>query len=135
MIGHTDCGSTSHTGNTATCYGKPVSAHLAAHRYLEAIPVGVCSAGDAPGALMPALVPRRLASVVTGDDPAGSVVDATGKVHGMDNLYVVDGSVLPRSSRVNPSLTIYAWSLRVSDLLTRLATEAHDAADLESATA
>jgi choline dehydrogenase-like flavoprotein len=32
-------------------------------------------------------------------------------------LYVVDGSVLPRSSRVNPSLTIYAWALRVADLL------------------
>jgi choline dehydrogenase-like flavoprotein len=25
--------------------------------------------------------------------------------------------VLPRSSRVNPSLTIFAWSLRVADLL------------------
>jgi choline dehydrogenase-like flavoprotein len=30
---------------------------------------------------------------------------------------VVDGSVLPRSSRVNPSLTIYAWGLRVAELL------------------
>jgi choline dehydrogenase-like flavoprotein len=26
----------------------------------------------------------------------------------------VDGSVLPRSSRVNPALTIYAWALRVA---------------------
>jgi choline dehydrogenase-like flavoprotein len=41
----------------------------------------------------------------------------------------VDGSVLPRSSRVNPSLTIYAWSLRVADLLVRsLAAEARTAA-------
>ncbi len=31
----------------------------------------------------------------------------------MENLYVVDGSALPRSSRVNPALTIYAWALRV----------------------
>ena len=37
----------------------------------------------------------------------------------MDNLYVVDGSVLPRSSRVNPSLTIFAWALRVSEMLAR----------------
>ncbi len=66
-------------------------------------------------------------SLVAGHDPARSVVDAGGKVHGMDNLYVVDGSVLPRSSRVNPSLTIYAWSLRVSELLNRRATESCDA--------
>jgi len=72
-------------------------------------------------------------SLVAGDDPASSVVDAAGKVHGMDNLYVVDGSVLPRSSRVNPSLTIYAWSLRVSELLTRHAIEARDDSTPESA--
>jgi choline dehydrogenase-like flavoprotein len=35
----------------------------------------------------------------------------------MENLYVVDGSVLPRSSRVNPALTIYAWGLRVASKL------------------
>lgn len=53
-------------------------------------------------------------TLVAGNDPAVSVVGADGRVHGMDNLYVVDGSVLPRSSRVNPALTIYAWSLRVA---------------------
>jgi choline dehydrogenase-like flavoprotein len=35
----------------------------------------------------------------------------------MHGLYVVDGSILPRSSRVNPSLTIYAWGLRIGDLV------------------
>jgi choline dehydrogenase-like flavoprotein len=74
-------------------------------------------------------------SLVAGDDPARSVVDATGKVHGMDNLYVIDGSVLPRSSRVNPSLTIFAWSLRVSDLLIHEATEVRGASRRESALA
>jgi choline dehydrogenase-like flavoprotein len=54
-----------------------------------------------------------------GSDPTTSVVDARGAVHGMRGLYVVDGSVLPRSSRVNPSLTIYAWALRTADLLVR----------------
>ena len=56
-------------------------------------------------------------TLVTGRDPAHSVVDADGRVHGLENLYVVDGSILPRSSRVNPSLTIYAWALRVADRL------------------
>ncbi len=74
-------------------------------------------------------------SLVAGNDPTRSVVDATGKVHGMDNLYVVDGSVLPRSSRVNPSLTIFAWSLRVSDLLGQHNRETRDAADREHALA
>jgi choline dehydrogenase-like flavoprotein len=56
-------------------------------------------------------------TLVTGNDPATSVVDARGRVHGMDNLYVADGSVLPRSSRVNPALTIYAWGLRLASHL------------------
>jgi choline dehydrogenase-like flavoprotein len=56
-------------------------------------------------------------TLITGNDPNASVVDADGRVHGMRNLYVVDGSVLPRSSRVNPALTIYAWGLRVASRL------------------
>jgi len=56
-------------------------------------------------------------TLVTGADPKTSVVNEMGKVHGIENLYVVDGSILPRSSRVNPSLTIYAWALRVASLL------------------
>jgi choline dehydrogenase-like flavoprotein len=53
-------------------------------------------------------------TMAAGTDPTDSVVDAEGRVHGMQGLYVVDGSVLPRSSRVNPSLSIFGWSLRVS---------------------
>jgi choline dehydrogenase-like flavoprotein len=56
-------------------------------------------------------------TLVCGSDPERSVVDGSGRVHGLENLYVVDGSVLPRASRVNPALTIYAWALRVAALL------------------
>jgi choline dehydrogenase-like flavoprotein len=63
---------------------------------------------------------HALGSMVTGDDPKTSVVDPHGKVHGMENLYVGDGSPLPRASRVNPSLTIYAWGLRLGDHLARV---------------
>jgi choline dehydrogenase-like flavoprotein len=59
-------------------------------------------------------------TLATGADPARSAVDAEGRVHGLANVYVADGSVLPRSSRVNPALTIYAWGLRVAS---RLATQ------------
>lgn len=62
---------------------------------------------------------HALGSMVTGDDPKTSVVDAHGKVHGMEGLYVGDGSPLPRTSRVNPSLTIYSWGLRLGDYLAR----------------
>jgi choline dehydrogenase-like flavoprotein len=50
-----------------------------------------------------------------GHDASDSVVDAEGRVHGMHGLYVADGSILPRSSRVNPSLSIYAWGLRIGE--------------------
>ena len=56
-------------------------------------------------------------TLVAGTDPASSVVDAEGRVHGLDGLTVADGSVLPRVSRVNPALTIYAWALRAADRL------------------
>jgi choline dehydrogenase-like flavoprotein len=56
-------------------------------------------------------------TLIVGDDPADSVVDEAGRVHGLQGLYVVDGSILPRSSRVNPALTIYAWALRVAQKL------------------
>jgi choline dehydrogenase-like flavoprotein len=60
-------------------------------------------------------------TLAAGDDPDRSVVAADGRVYALDNLYVADGSALPRSGRVNPALTIYAWGLRVGDLLCRRA--------------
>jgi choline dehydrogenase-like flavoprotein len=56
-------------------------------------------------------------TLATGSDPAHAVVDPHGRVHGLDNVYVADGSVLPRSSRVNPALSIYAWGLRLASHL------------------
>jgi choline dehydrogenase-like flavoprotein len=54
-------------------------------------------------------------TLVMGTHADHAVVDPEGAVFGIGGLYVVDGSVLPRSSRVNPSLSIYAWGLRVAD--------------------
>jgi len=49
-----------------------------------------------------------------GDDPDTSVVDAFGRVHDFDNLYVADGSVFVSSGGFNPTLTIMALSLRMA---------------------
>ena len=43
-----------------------------------------------------------------GDDPHTSVVDRTCRVHGHDNLYVIDGSVHVTNGGFNPALTIMA---------------------------
>lgn len=43
-----------------------------------------------------------------GSDPATSVVDSQLKYHGLDNLFVVDGSVFPSGLGVNPQLSIFA---------------------------
>jgi choline dehydrogenase-like flavoprotein len=58
-------------------------------------------------------------TLICGDEPAKSVVDTSGRVHGLHGLYVADGSILPRSSHVNPSLSIYAWGLRVGALIAK----------------
>jgi choline dehydrogenase-like flavoprotein len=45
---------------------------------------------------------------VLGRHPSNSVVDASFRVHGLDNLYVCDASVFPSSLGVNPQLTVMA---------------------------
>ncbi len=43
-----------------------------------------------------------------GADASQGVIDKLGRVYGYDNLYVVDGSIVPVNLSVNPSLTICA---------------------------
>ncbi|NEB00796.1 GMC family oxidoreductase [Streptomyces sp. SID13726] len=49
-----------------------------------------------------------------GTDPAESVVDPFGRVHDLDNVYVVDGGYFPYSGGVNPTFTIQANALRIA---------------------
>jgi cholesterol oxidase len=53
------------------------------------------------------------------DDPAEGVVDSYGAVHGVDGLYVLDGSIVPTALGVNPSKTIAALAERGVDHLLR----------------
>ncbi len=52
-----------------------------------------------------------------GDDPARSAVDRNGESHEVRGLYVGDGSLVPRTLSVNPSLTIMALATRLAEHL------------------
>jgi choline dehydrogenase-like flavoprotein len=54
-----------------------------------------------------------------GFSPDDSVVDASHRVWGIDNLFVVDGSVMPTQGSANPALTIMALADRCAGLLSR----------------
>jgi choline dehydrogenase-like flavoprotein len=56
---------------------------------------------------------HALGTVRMGTDDHSSPLDENGLFRGLDNLWVVDGSALPRSAGVNPSLTIAANALRI----------------------
>ena len=47
--------------------------------------------------------------------PKEGVVDPNGRVHGVGNLYVLGSSVFPTGGAANPTLTIIAMALRMSD--------------------
>ena len=46
-----------------------------------------------------------------------NMVDFEHRVHGTENLYVVDGASVPSSLGVNPQVTIMAMALRAGALL------------------
>jgi choline dehydrogenase-like flavoprotein len=62
-----------------------------------------------------------------GSSPANGVVDANGKVFGVNNLFIAGSAVFPTSSQANPTLTIVAMALRLADHLR------HDAARVPEA--
>jgi choline dehydrogenase-like flavoprotein len=52
-----------------------------------------------------------------GADPKRSVVNAFHQVHGVPNLFLVDGSSFTTSGAVNPTSTIGALALRAADII------------------
>jgi len=67
-------------------------------------------------------IPHACGTCRFGNDARDSVLDRNNRVHDLENLYVVDASFFPSSGGVNPSLTIVANSLRVSE---KIALTAH----------
>lgn len=54
-----------------------------------------------------------------GNDPATSVTDADGRVHGIGNLWVAGSSLFPTGGWANPTLTIVALALRSAGEISR----------------
>ena len=53
-----------------------------------------------------------MGGMMMGADPATSVTDTYGRVHGLDNVYVADGAGFVTSGAVNPTNTIMTVALR-----------------------
>lgn len=81
------------------------------------------AAPEATGALVlpdpllsdrPTLSAHHAGTARMGNDPATSVCDRFGRLHEVDNVHVVDGSLFPTFPGFNPTLTILANSLRIA---------------------
>ena len=54
------------------------------------------------------------------DDPQAGVVNADCRLHGVENVFVIGSSVFPTCGYANPTLTIVALAMRLTDHLTRV---------------
>lgn len=53
-----------------------------------------------------------MGGTVMGKDRTDSVTDSFGRVHGLENLYLIGASVFPTGGAVNPTFTLHATTLR-----------------------
>lgn len=65
---------------------------------------------------------HHLGGTRMGTDPKESVVDKNLKVHTVDNLYVLGGSVFPSCGLANPTYTIIALAVRLAEHLSSIST-------------
>ena len=70
-----------------------------------AVPATINSGGVPTGS-------HVMGGMMMGASPATSVTDQYGRVHGLDNVHVADGSVFVTSGGHNPTNTIMAVALR-----------------------
>jgi choline dehydrogenase-like flavoprotein len=70
---------------------------------------------------------HQCGTVRMGGDAAQSVVDPWCRSHDVDNLHIMDASVLPTSAAVNPALTIAAVVMRAASRLRQEITRAKSA--------
>jgi choline dehydrogenase-like flavoprotein len=83
----------------------------------QTVPVGTIAEQGGPGADLaagPAATAHVMGTARMGRDPRRSVVDAFGRAHEIDNLFLADGSVFASSGGFNPTNTIMSLSLRMA---------------------
>jgi choline dehydrogenase-like flavoprotein len=60
---------------------------------------------------------HQLGGAVMSRGPETGIVDLSGRAHGLENLWVAAGCVIPGSSQANPTLTIVGLALNAADSL------------------
>ena len=81
--------------------------------------VTVASLNNEPAVCLfqPGLELHEMGTCRMGDDPMTSATNRYGQIHGIEGLYVADGSVIPSSGTANPTLTIVALAMRTADYI------------------
>src|SRR6185312_5655578 len=62
-------------------------------------------------------VAHHLGTTRMSNDPRSGVVDRNCRVHGIDNLFISSGSVMPTGGFAGPTFTIVALGMRLADHL------------------
>jgi choline dehydrogenase-like flavoprotein len=99
-------------GAKAVYPGLRGAGSIASRSDLEQLRAGPPLAGG-PSALSPTGF-HPMGTCRMGRDPASTVVDQYGRLHGMRNLFVADASVFPSCVGVNPQVTIMAMATRTA---------------------
>lgn len=69
---------------------------------------------DVPNILLPS-VHHHMGAARMHDDPRQGVVDAHCRIHGVDNVSIASSAVFTTGGYANPTLTIVAFALRITD--------------------
>lgn len=87
-------------------------------RHLEEKGLGRVEPGD-PAQMRFTDASHHMGTTRMSETPAGGVVDADGRMHGVDNLWLAGSSIFPTAGHANPTLTIVALTLRLAERLRR----------------
>ena len=78
-----------------------------------------------PGRLIECASQHPMGSATMGSTREHSVVDIEGRVWGVNELYVADGSVIPTSLGVNPQVSIMSMATRIAHRMRERKLAAH----------